>query len=142
MVAYHIVTLCPIYLPGQNIFCPHKKFYPWLRSSYLHGKRIENDFLAVEKNFPWLKSHFPSILRTNMYSFRLGQNFLSRTKNILSRQMDGAVVVSGWFGKFFWPLKFGKLIRRVVMRSCVTYFIQNYVVDEMWPKTDSNRKSF
>ena len=42
---------CSVHLPGQNVFCPDKKFYPRLKSSYLLGKRIEDDFLAVEKNF-------------------------------------------------------------------------------------------
>ena len=45
---------------------------------------MENDFLAMKKFCPWLKSHFPSISQANMYFFRLGQNFLSAIENIMS----------------------------------------------------------
>ena len=47
-------------------------------------------FLAMEKTFSWLKSHFQSISQANMYFFSLGQNLLSVTKHILSEtRTDG-----------------------------------------------------
>ena len=75
---------CSVHLPRKNIFCPHKKFCPRLRSAYLLMKWMENDFLATDKIFPTLKSHFQSISQANVYFFSLGQNFLSRTKLVLS----------------------------------------------------------
>ena len=51
----------------KTFFVPDKKFCPNLLSSYLLRKRIDNEFLAVEKTFPWLKSNFPSISQANMY---------------------------------------------------------------------------
>ena len=42
---------------------------------YLFVKWMENDLLAMKKFFPWLKTHFLSILQANMYFFSLGQNF-------------------------------------------------------------------
>ena len=90
-----LFDLCPVHLPGQNIFCPgqnifcpgqnifctgqnnfcprqnifvpDKNFCPRLKSSYLLGKRIENDFKLWRNFFPWLKSYFPSISQAKMY---------------------------------------------------------------------------
>ena len=38
------------------------------------------DFLAMDKFFPWLKSHFPAILHANMYFFNIGKKYLSGQK--------------------------------------------------------------
>ena len=38
------------------------------------------DILAMDKFFPWLKSHFPVISQANMYFFSIGKNFLSGQK--------------------------------------------------------------
>ena len=76
-----VFNQCPVHLPGQNIFCtgqnnfcprqnifvPDKNFCPRLKSSYLLGKRIENDFKLWRNFFPWLKSYFPSISQAKMY---------------------------------------------------------------------------
>ena len=60
---YWISDLCPVHLPGQNIFCPwqnifcpRQKFCPWLEISFLKAKMI----------------------------FKLWTKFLSWTKNVLS----------------------------------------------------------
>ena len=50
----------------KTYFVPDKKFCPRLKSSYLLGKRIENDFLAVEKTFSMAKKSF-SINFTSKY---------------------------------------------------------------------------
>ena len=71
---------------------PHKKFCSTLKSSYLLGKRIENDILVVEKNCLRLKSHFPSISQVNICFFSGIQKFLPGTKMILSGQKDEALV--------------------------------------------------
>ena len=88
IMAFRNKNLCPVHLPGQNIFCPgqnifctgqnnfclrqnifvpDKIFCPRLKSSYLLGKRIENDFKLWRIFFPWLKSYFPSISQAKMY---------------------------------------------------------------------------
>ena len=54
---------------------------------------MENGFLAMKKFCPWLKTQFPSISQANMYFFSIGKNFFVRTRNILSRQTDGALVI-------------------------------------------------
>ena len=41
---------------------------------------MENDFLATEKDFPTLKSHFISFFQVYMYFLRQGQNSLSKQK--------------------------------------------------------------
>ena len=64
----HRHNFCPVHLPGQNIFCPDKKIFLCYKSTYLLVKWTENDFLAMDKIFSWLKSHFPSILQANIYS--------------------------------------------------------------------------
>ena len=38
------------------------------------------DFLAMDKFFPWLKSHFPVISQANMYFFSIGKFFLTGQK--------------------------------------------------------------
>ena len=66
------LLLIPVHLPGQNIFCqgqnifctgqnnfcprqnifvPDKNFCPKLKSTFLLVKWMENNFLAMEKNF-------------------------------------------------------------------------------------------
>ena len=70
----------PIFVPDNIKIVQDKEFCPRLKNSYLLGKRIENDLVAVEKLCPWLKSHFPIISQTNLYFFSLGQDFLSGTK--------------------------------------------------------------
>ena len=71
-ISLRIGDSCPVHLPeqnifrpGQNIFCtgqnnfcprqnifvPDKKFCPKLKSTFLLVKWMENNFLAMEKNF-------------------------------------------------------------------------------------------
>ena len=71
-----------LFWPGQNNFCPRQKFFPRLKSSYLLGKRIENDFKLWTNYFPWLKSYFPSTWHAKIYFSSPGQNFLSGTKTV------------------------------------------------------------
>ena len=40
------------FCPRQNIFIPDKKFCPKLKSTFLLVKCMENNFLAMKKNFP------------------------------------------------------------------------------------------
>ena len=40
-------------------------------------KWMENDFLAMKKFCPWLKTHFLSISQANMYFFSIRKDFLS-----------------------------------------------------------------
>ena len=68
------INKCPILLLWKNYFCPRQKIWSQAKSFYLlPGKRIENDFLAIEKNLSWLKNDCPSISHANMYFFSLGQ---------------------------------------------------------------------
>ena len=55
------------------------------------GKRIVNDFLAVGIFFLWLKGHFLSISKADMYFFSLGQNFLSGQKFFFPGRWTGHV---------------------------------------------------
>ena len=48
---------------------------------------MENEFLAMDKNFSWLKSHFPSISQANIYFFSLGKKFCLDKKYFV--QADG-----------------------------------------------------
>ena len=43
------------------------KKFPKQKSTYLPVKWMENNFLAMKKCCPWLKTHFPSISHANMY---------------------------------------------------------------------------
>ena len=75
-----------IYAPS---ICLDKIFFDQdkrlLKSTYFVVKWMENDFLATDKFFSQLNSNFLSFSQAQM-------NFLSRAKNILSGQMDGALV--------------------------------------------------
>ena len=117
-------NLCPVHLPGKNIFCPgqnifctgqnnfcprqnifvlDKNFCPRLKSSYLLGKRIENDFKLWRNFFPWLKSYFPSISQAKMYFlaqdkiFCPGQKCFVQDKNYFVRYKNYFV----WDKKYF-----------------------------------------
>ena len=58
-------------------------------------KRIENDFLAVDKILYVAKNSFFIDITSKYALFSLGQNVLSGQKDILSSgQMDGALVQS------------------------------------------------
>ena len=77
---------CPVHLPGQNNFClrqnifvPDKKFCPKLKSTFLLVIWMENNFLAMEKNFSTAWSHFLSFSQANM-------NFLAWDKNFCPGQ--------------------------------------------------------
>ena len=80
-------SLCPVHLPGQNIFCPDKKFCSRLKGSYLLMKRVKNDFLAMDKVLFVAKKSFSNHFTSKYVLFSIGQN-LVRTKNILSRPKD------------------------------------------------------
>ena len=56
-------------------------------------KWMETELIAMKKIYPWLKTQFPSISQANMYFFSIGKFFFVWTKNILSRQTDGALVI-------------------------------------------------
>ena len=47
-----------------------------LKKYILHVKWMENEFLAKEKIFSWLKSYFPSISQANIYFLSLGKKIL------------------------------------------------------------------
>ena len=106
--------LCFVHLPGQNHSCPRqnifvldKKFCPRLNSSYLLGKRIENDFLAMEKFCPWLKSHVPSISQAiSKYAlFQLRKNLFFGTKStyLLVKWMENDFLAKDIiFSHLFW----------------------------------------
>ena len=98
----YALSICPdkiIFVPDKIFFVPNKIFFvldktnfvrdknlvlSWKRT-YLLVKWMENDFLATDKIFPTLKSHFPSISQAKMYFFSLGQFFFVWDKNVLSR---------------------------------------------------------
>ena len=73
VIRAYCYNYCPVLLPRQNM--GQKKL-----SKDKIGKRIENDFLAAKKIDSWLKNHFPTISKANLYFFSLGQNFLPGTK--------------------------------------------------------------
>ena len=52
-------------------------------------KRIENDFLAVEKFCPWLKCHFPFISQANMYFLA----FFPTKKNFVRADGQGITMI-------------------------------------------------
>ena len=67
---------CSVHLPRKNIFCPHKKFCPRLRSAYLLVKWMENDFLATDKIFSSAKKSFFHLRRQQLpRKFRCFWNF-------------------------------------------------------------------
>ena len=75
-------------------FLSDKNVFPKLKKDLL-VKWMENDFLAMKKFCPLLKTHFPSIAQANMYFFSIKKNFVWTKifcvdKNILSWQMDEA----------------------------------------------------
>ena len=51
-----------------------------LKSTFLRVRWIGYEFLAMDKIFSWLKSHFPPISHANIYFFSLGKRFLSGQK--------------------------------------------------------------
>ena len=79
------------FLSKQIFFVQDKKFCPRLKSLYLLGKRIENDFKLWRNYFQWLKSYFPSISQAKMYFlaqdkvFCPGQNCFVQDKNYFVR---------------------------------------------------------
>ena len=57
-------------------FLSRKIFYPRLKGSYLHGKRMENDFLAMDKIFSSAKKSFFHLRRQQLpRKFRCFWNF-------------------------------------------------------------------
>ena len=74
-------------------------------------KWMENEFLAMDKIFSWLKSHFPSISQANIYFFNLGKCFV---------QADGrGIIVDYDIGI--------KLSKTLCMFSFVPWSYQKYV---------------
>ena len=79
--------LCPVHLPRQNIFCTRQNifctgqnnFCPKLKSTFLLVKWMENNFLAMEKNFSTAWNHFLPFSQANM-------NFLVWDKNFCPGQ--------------------------------------------------------
>ena len=94
---------CPVHLPGQNIFCPGQNIFCPGQNFFVPDKII---FVPDKITFvPGLKAHIclgkgqkiSFSFHKQIYFFRLGKSFVrtknvqSRTKNILSGQMDGAL---------------------------------------------------
>ena len=78
------------FVPDKIFFGPDKKFCPRLKSSNLLRKSKENDFLAMEKFFLWLISHFLSfsigkyvLFVQDKNSFCLGQKYFVQDKNAI-----------------------------------------------------------
>ena len=62
---------------------------------------MENDFLATEKKFPTLNSHFLSFSPANMCFFRWGKNFLSEQKFFCPARWMGHNIFA--YLHSFWP---------------------------------------
>ena len=57
---------------------------------------MENNFLAMEKKLSTAWSHFLSFSQANI-NFLAWEKYFAKTKNILSRQMDGALVSKKYY---------------------------------------------
>ena len=80
---------------------------------------MENEYLALDKIFSWLKSHFPSISQADMYFFSLWKKILSGQKSFV--QADGPGInelmnyrVGHIFLQFFCLLSFHHLSKRIL----------------------------
>ena len=85
------VTYAPSFCLDKIIFVRDKiklvldkiHFFTRLKSSYLLGKRIENDFKLWKNYFPWLKSYFPSISQAKMYFLAQNKIFCPGQKSFV-----------------------------------------------------------
>ena len=50
---------------------------------------MENDFLAIKKNYPWLETHFLSISQANIYFFSIGKKTCSDKKYFVKADARG-----------------------------------------------------
>ena len=62
-----------------------------LKSTFLRVRWIGYEFLAMDKIFSWLKSHFPSISKANIYFFQLRKKLSGKVFILLHKE------VKQWF---------------------------------------------
>ena len=82
--------ICPVHLPGQNIFCPDKIFFSKLKK-YIFACEMDGKwFFSQEKFLSMAKNSFSIHFKSKYVLFWHRKKFFVQTKNVLSRQMEGA----------------------------------------------------